>query len=192
MRAAGEATRERILVAALEEIAAYGAAGARVNRIAQSARASKERLYAYFPSKEALFAAAISKAMTDVSSDAALTADDVPGYAGRLFDIYLLRPEFTRIDGWLGEQFNEIPDVHALRAKVLQPKVDEIRRGQEAGLIDPNWHPVDLVNLIIEIVRSMARPNRTIQQLGRNNDLVDAPETRRRATVETIRRLVAP
>jgi AcrR family transcriptional regulator len=57
MRAAGEATRERIPAAAKEEFARYGFAGARISRISAEAKASKERLYAYFPSKESLFAA---------------------------------------------------------------------------------------------------------------------------------------
>ena len=57
MRSAGEATRDRILAAAKDEFATYGLAGARINRIAAQARASKDRLYAYFASKEELFAA---------------------------------------------------------------------------------------------------------------------------------------
>ena len=51
MRSAGEATRDRILAAAKDEFATYGLAGARINRIAAQARASKDRLYAYFASK---------------------------------------------------------------------------------------------------------------------------------------------
>lgn len=191
MRAAGEATRERILRAAVEELLAYGAAGARVNRIAKSAQASKERLYAYFPNKEALYAAAVTEVVSDVTSDADLTADDLPGYAGRLFDVFVLHPEYARINDWLDEQQGKIPDADELRARVLQPKVDEIRRGQQIGLIDPGWHPVDLINLIIEITRAMAVPGRMIQELGRRNDHTSTPETRRQVLVATVARLVA-
>src|SRR6185312_3269195 len=71
MRPAGEATRERILAAAKTEFSARGLAGARINRIATDAHASKERLYAYFPSKEALFAAVTQRLVIDVAEDVA-------------------------------------------------------------------------------------------------------------------------
>src|SRR5262249_15209214 len=67
MRASGEATRQRILEAAKREFAQYGLSGARINRIAANAHASKERLYAYFPSKEALFAAVAELLVSDVT-----------------------------------------------------------------------------------------------------------------------------
>jgi len=59
MRAAGHATRERIMAAAKAEFSALGFAGARLNRIAAEANASKERLYSYFPSKQKLFEAVV-------------------------------------------------------------------------------------------------------------------------------------
>jgi AcrR family transcriptional regulator len=192
MRAAGVATRERILAAALDELMAYGAAGARINRIAQSARASKERLYAYFPSKEALFHEAISKVTVDVSEDAALRADDLPGYAGRLFDVYLTHPGYVRIDDWLNDQLGEVPDAHRTRVAVLQPKVDEIRRGQRAGLVATDLHPADLLNMILQVVRGMVTPSKTIRDLDGGSEGRDDPEDRRQAVVDTVRRLVTP
>src|SRR5262249_8402968 len=65
MRAAGHATRERILAAAKDEFTEYGFAGARLNRIASTARASKERLYSYFASKEQLFEAVVAQWIED-------------------------------------------------------------------------------------------------------------------------------
>ena len=47
--------RDEILAAARAEFARCGLAGARIDRIAKSAKASKERLYAHFSDKEALF-----------------------------------------------------------------------------------------------------------------------------------------
>ena len=44
-----------ILAAARAEFAHYGLAGARIDRIARTAQASKERLYAHFGDKETLF-----------------------------------------------------------------------------------------------------------------------------------------
>ena len=50
-------TRRRLLEAAITEFSAYGIAGARVDRIASAAKANKQAIYAYFGSKDALFAA---------------------------------------------------------------------------------------------------------------------------------------
>src|SRR3981189_168640 len=52
--------RGEILAAARTEFAQYGLAGARIDRIAGSAHASKERLYAHFADKEALFRDAVA------------------------------------------------------------------------------------------------------------------------------------
>ncbi|MET7403936.1 helix-turn-helix domain-containing protein, partial [Dactylosporangium sp. NPDC005572] len=50
-----DSTGDRIIAAAVTEFAQHGIAGARVERIARAARTSKERVYAYFRSKEALY-----------------------------------------------------------------------------------------------------------------------------------------
>jgi TetR/AcrR family transcriptional regulator len=52
-------SRTRILDAALTEFAAHGLAGARTDRIAQSAGVNKALLYYYFDSKENLYVAAL-------------------------------------------------------------------------------------------------------------------------------------
>ena len=52
-------TRRRILEAALQEFAARGFAGARVNAIARRAAANKRMLYHYFGNKEGLFRAVL-------------------------------------------------------------------------------------------------------------------------------------
>ena len=83
MRAAGRATRERILAAAKAEFAEYGTAGARINRIAAAAQASKDRLYAYFPGKSELYAAVTEQWTTQTTAETALRAEDLPGYVGQ-------------------------------------------------------------------------------------------------------------
>ncbi|NMO56095.1 TetR family transcriptional regulator [Actinoplanes sp. TBRC 11911] len=188
MRAAGEATRERILVATLKELVTYGPGGARVNRIATSARASTERLYAYFPSKGALFAAAIDKVMSDATSELEMTGDDLPGYAGRLFDLFVSHPEYARMDDWLGDQ----PDANDRRVKTYQPKIDEIRQAQAAGHINPDVDPVSLFHAVHELSRSMAHPGPAMTQLAHENAQPDAPETRRRTVVELVTLLATP
>lgn len=55
MQQRAQQTRQRILQAALAEFAANGLNGARVDAIARRSAANKERIYAYFGSKERLF-----------------------------------------------------------------------------------------------------------------------------------------
>lgn len=57
----GERTREHILQVALEQFAAKGPAGSRVNEIADAAEINKERLYAYFGNKDGLFSAVLAR-----------------------------------------------------------------------------------------------------------------------------------
>ena len=191
MRAAGEATRERILAVAKQEFARYGLAGARISRIATEARASKERLYAYFPSKEDLFAAVVGQLLTDVSVDTMLSGDDVPGYAGRLFDNYRQNPDNARLGDWLDLETGEGPAGAGAQARILQPKIDEIRRGQRDGYIDPAWDPVELFILIFKLTKSMALPNPVLRRLRQVNGQ-SGSAAGRQAAIEAVRRLIEP
>ncbi len=70
-------TRERILAAALQEFAAHGFAGARVDTIAQRAGSNKRMLYHYFHDKSGLFRAVIQhKISTRVASVEAQLPDN--------------------------------------------------------------------------------------------------------------------
>lgn len=93
-------TPERILEAAAEEFAQYGLAGARVDRIAEGAAANKQRIYAYFGGKEALFDQVVSARILDLLDAVPFDADDLPGYAVRLFDFTTGHPELIRLLLW--------------------------------------------------------------------------------------------
>ncbi|WP_040806108.1 TetR/AcrR family transcriptional regulator [Nocardia concava] len=105
------ATRERILTAATTEFAAYGVAGARVDRIAASAQANKRAIYDYFGDKQALFAAVLERLMGELAQDVP-PGGDLGEYAGRLFDYHRAHPEALRLLLWealeLGDQ--PVPD----------------------------------------------------------------------------------
>jgi AcrR family transcriptional regulator len=188
MRLSGEATRERILAAAKMEFCERGLAGARINRIATEANASKERLYAYFPSKDALFAAVAERLVVDVSEETALAGDDLGSYVGRLFDNYVRSPENARLHDWLSFSTADVP-THNPQVVALKAKLKDIRRAQNAGLIDSSWDPAQLLIMLIEIAKSMAYPNTYATRLltGR----AKSRAARRAAAVEAARRLTA-
>jgi AcrR family transcriptional regulator len=192
MRAAGEATRERILAVAKKEFSRYGVDGARINRIAAEANASKERLYAYFPSKGALFGAVTEQLLSDVGADTGLRGDDLPGYVGRLFDHYVRHPDNARLGDWLDLQSGDDLGDEGMQLAILQPAIDEIRRGQQAGHIDPSWDPVELFMLVFRIAKSMAIPKPVLCRLGEVNGSPGTAASRRQTAIKAVQRLISP
>ena len=63
-----EATKARILDAAKKEFAKNGLGGARVDDIADKAKANKRMIYHYFESKEGLFQTGLEDAYLDIRS----------------------------------------------------------------------------------------------------------------------------
>ncbi|WP_433442808.1 TetR/AcrR family transcriptional regulator [Nonomuraea sp. CA-141351] len=94
------ATRAALLEAAREEFAAYGVAGARVDRIAERAGVNKERIYGHFGSKEKLFDAVITEAVDDLTTQIALPGGDPADYVAKLMDYYHTHPELVRLLMW--------------------------------------------------------------------------------------------
>jgi len=92
-----EATKRRLLDAAAREFAAYGIAGARVDRIAESAKANKAQIYHYFGSKDELFDAMFDEMVALTTQEAPLDPLDLPGYAARLCDGFEENPYLGRL-----------------------------------------------------------------------------------------------
>jgi AcrR family transcriptional regulator len=93
-------TRERILEAATAEFSSYGVAGARVDRIARAAGGNKNLIYIYFENKENLFSSVLARHLQRVYEDLDFTPDDLPGYAGRVFDFAMAHPDLMRLMAW--------------------------------------------------------------------------------------------
>jgi AcrR family transcriptional regulator len=99
-----DATRARILEAAVAEFAAKGLGGARVDEIAARAGANKRMLYHYFGNKDDLFLAALESAYADIrAAEQALDLDKLPPVEAMrqlvefTFDYFILRPEFVTL-----------------------------------------------------------------------------------------------
>ncbi|SMD26357.1 TetR/AcrR family transcriptional regulator [Kibdelosporangium aridum] len=99
------ATRARLLDAACDEFVKVGLAGGRVDRIAAAASANKQAIYQYFGSKEALFEAVMADRLRILADEAPLTADNLPGYAGALFDALVADPGLQRLNQWRTLEF---------------------------------------------------------------------------------------
>lgn len=188
MRSDGEATRARILVAARQEFAQFGLAGARVDRIAAAATASKERLYAYFGDKRSLFQAVLELNFQEVTEAVPLDVSDLPGFAGRLFDHALEHPEHLRMLDWARlEGDSDLFPVASWAedtARTLAAAPAEYR-----AEIDPAWELADLVTISFSIATSWALGPEALQ----NGHGVTEPsvwERRRAAVVAAVRTLI--
>ncbi|WP_318219178.1 TetR family transcriptional regulator [Streptomyces sp. SCL15-6] len=180
----GDTTRERILTAAMEEFAGHGIAGARVDRIAKLAKTSKERVYAYFRSKDALYAAVAAREYVVIAEATQLDPSDLPGYAGRLFDYFVARPDHHRLITW-GRL--ELPDTTAAAGDpaqaVIARKIDQLRQAQQAGQLDPAWDPADVLALVNQIATTWAAQPELSEAAAAH--AVDPTTAARRAAVVT-------
>jgi AcrR family transcriptional regulator len=181
-----EATRNRILDAAIEEFSAYGLAGARVDRIADAAGANKRSIYVYFESKEKLFDAALHHVLTRMIKDVPLTEDDLPGYAGRLFDYHLARPQGFRMNTWRQlERPASGPDA----GDMYSNKVAALSGGQTRRALAPT----DLIVLINGLAYSwLMSPQDLLRADGSDPESAARLAGHRAAIVEAARRMCDP
>ncbi|WOC14290.1 TetR family transcriptional regulator [Gordonia sp. MP11Mi] len=116
-------TKRRILAAARAEFSEFGLAGARVDRIAEAGRVNKRSIYVHFGSKRDLFDLVVTMALTEMAEEVRFTADDLPAYAGSLFDYLAARPEVLRLTSWAGL---ERPDATPDEVRAYEPKVQSL------------------------------------------------------------------
>lgn len=134
-----DATREKILKAAVTEFSAYGIAGARVDRIAKNARCNKNLIYIYFGSKDKLFSTILERTLTPVYQKMRFTPEDLPGFAARIFDFAMVNPEMMRLMAWLALEGK--PGSLPERARIRNERITQLRKAQKSGLIDATFPP---------------------------------------------------
>jgi AcrR family transcriptional regulator len=145
-------TKTRILDAALDEFSAHGVAGARVDRIAAAAGCNKNLLYVYFGSKENLFMAVLEQHLARVYEDSPFTPDDLPGFAGRVFDFAMTRPDLMRLLAWSTlEQSTGVPDG---RTASHDAKIAALAQAQADHRLDAAFSPAFLVTTVMSLATS--------------------------------------
>jgi AcrR family transcriptional regulator len=149
-----EATKSRILVAATAEFAAHGIAGARVDRIAAAADANKSLIYAYFGNKDALFDAVFQAMVATTVEEIAIDADDLPGFAARVFDHRLEHPELTRLVAWDRLERDGAGIAGATVQDVHDTKVKAIARAQRQGKIASTLTAPALMEFVLAVAET--------------------------------------
>lgn len=181
--------RDTILAAARSEFAQYGLAGARIDRIARAADASKERLYAHFGDKEALFRSVVAADAAEFFAAVTLRPDAVPEFVGDIYDLACRRPEHLRMMTWANlEGLALDPPPIEDRDSIMARDICTIEAAQAAGHIDAVWQPMDLLVLLFGVALAWA-------QSPHPDAVTDDPTikgARRTAAVEAARRIVTP
>jgi AcrR family transcriptional regulator len=141
-----EATKARILAAALREFSAKGISGARVDAIAARAKVNKRMLYYYFDSKEGLFREILRRRLHERSG--ALRTSEVadPGRLadrqGRLLD----ETEYARLLMWEALETDPDHPVNVeIRREFFAAWVTAVEEEQRAGALPADLDAAQLV-----------------------------------------------
>jgi len=197
-----EATKARILDAAKKEFARNGLGGARVDVIAERAKANKRMIYHYFSSKEVLFQTVLEDAYVAIrTAEQKLQLDHLePKEALEklvrfTWDYYLKNPEFLTLVN--SENLHrarhlkksEVVKVYSRRFVAMVEGI--LSRGVAAGVFRPGIDPVQL-NLTIAAIGYYYLTNRFTGAIVFERDLMtkEAIGERLQFNIETILRLV--
>jgi AcrR family transcriptional regulator len=197
-----EATRTRIMVAAKKEFARNGLGGARVDVIADRAKANKRMIYHYFGSKEELFKAVLEEAYLDIrTAEQKLDLETLPAAEALeklvrfTWDYYLKNPEFITLVN--SENLHKAR--HLKKSEVLKVASRKfvgmvqslLDRGVEEGVFRPGIDATQL-NITIAAIGYYYLTNRHTGSILFERDMMtpEALEARIAFNVDTIMRLV--
>lgn len=149
------ATRQRILDAALADFAAKGLAGARVDEIAARAGVNKRMLYAHFGSKEALWLVVLERAYAEkraaereVAVDALPPAEAMARLVSFNLRYTAAHPEFVALlnteNVHQAEHLRRSAQVPALYSPILEALRGVLSRGVQAGTFRSGVEPLQL------------------------------------------------
>jgi len=180
-----EATKQRILEAAIAEFAARGSAGARIDRIAAAASANKQLIYAYFGSKQALFGAAIENQLERFHESVPFDPTRLADFAVDVYDFFAAHPELARLGGWhaLEEEQREHP-IPAI-AEAWRERVRAIARAQRNGSVNAAIPAPELLLFVFAVARAYVVTTPEVSLAARGGNA-----RRRKSVREAIQRLV--
>ncbi|WP_415972087.1 TetR family transcriptional regulator [Rhodococcus sp. 077-4] len=180
------ATRARLLAAATEEFATYGVAGARVDRIAAQAKSNKSLIYSYFGNKDALFDIAFDTRVDTDIENIVFTPEDLPGYAVKLYDMYLGDPTLVRLLTWARLERTPSGPLFDRRPGHDDEKFEMIADAQRTGLLVDDVEAADIWSMLIALAGTWAQAA-IIHTADRNEPDIDH-DRRKAALAATVGR----
>ncbi len=197
-----EATKSRIMSAARKEFAKRGLGGARVDEIAERAKANKRMIYHYFGSKEKLFQAVLEDAYLGIrTAEQKLDLDNIPAEEALeklvrfTWDYYLKHPEFITLvnsENLHRARHLKKSEVIKLASRRFVGMMDGLlKRGADEGVFRSGIDPTQL-NITIAAIGYYYLTNRFTGAIVFERDMMtpDALEERLAFNIDTIMRLV--
>ena len=139
-------TQQRILEAALQEFAAKGFAGARVDVIARRARINKRMLYHYFGDKEGLFREVLRRKIAERSAWLAGAPEEPAERLPFWFQLACRDRDWVQLLQWEALQWGEKKVIdEERRQESVGRAVERVRQQQARGLLDPDLDPGQLL-----------------------------------------------
>ncbi|ABG30222.1 transcriptional regulator, TetR family [Roseobacter denitrificans OCh 114] len=197
-----DATRLRIMQAAKKEFAKHGLGGARVDEIAERAKANKRMIYHYFGSKEKLFKAVLEAAYLDIrNAEQKLDLDSMPAEKALehlvrfTWDYYLKNPEFITLVNsenlHRARHLKKSEVIAVASRKFVSMMQNLLDRGVQEGVFRPGIDATQL-NITIAAIGYYYLTNRFTGAIVFERDLMtpDALEERLAFNLDTIMRLV--
>jgi len=166
----GELTRRAVLDAAIARFGREGFRATSVADIAREARVGGTVPYAYFPSKEALFLAAVDEDAAGVISEGLSTLEEVHSIREwpqtvifTLLEALERHPLARRLLAGLEPEVTmRVLDVPAL-SELRKATAEQLRLDQEAGVVRRDIDPVSMANGLVAVMLSLLM---SIVQLG--------------------------
>jgi AcrR family transcriptional regulator len=176
-------TKERIIKAAAAEFAERGIAGARVDRIVQSAGTGKGLIYNYFGSKEKLFDAVYDALSVETAEAVPFDATQLGKYAGALYDYQLDNPTVVRLTNWFRLERGDAEMPESAMASHAE-KVSALKKAQANGIVNANIAPEEILASVLAIslgrIPETTSPRPAVRRM------------RRRTIVQIVDRIAAP
>jgi len=139
-------TQQRILGAALQEFAAKGFAGARVDVIARRARINKRMLYHYFGDKEGLFREVLRRKIAERSAWLAGAPEDPVERLPFWFQLACRDRDWVQLLEWEALHWGEKKVIdEECRQESVGRAVERVRQQQAKGMLDPELDPGQLL-----------------------------------------------
>jgi len=156
-----EESRAAILKAASREFAEHGIAGARTDRIAQTARVNKALLYYYFKDKDTLYAAVLDDSFQGLLQTVltALSTEGTPrakilAYIGSYFDFIAGHPLYPRLvqREMMRAGRGESPQLQHIVKDYFRPIYERLTEVLAEGIAIGEFRPVDPLHFIPSMV----------------------------------------
>jgi len=169
-------SQQTILLAARDEFARYGLAGARVDRIAERADINKRLIYYYFKSKDELFLAVLENTYADIrAAEQKLHLDEMdPVEAIRelvsfTWHYYLEHPEFISLlnseNQHNAAHLKKSARIQEMNSPLVQMLDTVLERGRRKDLFRAGIDPIQLYISIASICYFYLSNNQTLSAI---------------------------